>query len=117
MHSSMKIRGARVNNLKDINLDIPLGKIIGISGPSGSGKSSLAFHTIHAEAKRRYLNSYPEYLKFFAERPSPVDVDHISPVLPTFSLTQNNPVKGGRINIGDILMVSEKWQSLFFWDL
>jgi len=108
------IRGARVHNLKNIDIDFPMGKITCIAGPSGSGKSTLAFKTLVAESKRRLLNSYPGSLKFFSERPAKVDVDEISPVLPVMSLAQVNPILGSRSNVGDLLGISEKIQSLYY---
>ena len=61
----IEIRGARVHNLKNVDLDIPLRKLICFGGPSGSGKTSLAFHTLLTESKRRFLNSFPNSVKFF----------------------------------------------------
>jgi excinuclease ABC subunit A len=114
LNEIIKIRGATVNNLKSVDLDISVGKIICFTGPSGSGKSSLAFHTLYAESKRRFLNSLPSFLKFFNERPAPVSVESISPVLPVFALPQTNPVMGSRSNVGDLLGITEKLGKLFF---
>ncbi len=110
----IEIRGARVHNLKNISLDIPLKKLICFAGPSGSGKTSLAFHTLLAESKRRFLNSFPNSLKFFSDRPSAVDVDHIFPVLPVFGLPQINPVMGSRSVVSDIMRLTDSLQSLFY---
>lgn len=110
----IKIKGARVNNLKNIDLELPTKKLISITGPSGSGKTSLAFHTLYAESKRRFFNSFPNSMKLFAERPTPVDVDMIYPVLPVFALPQINPVVGSRSNISDILRITEYFQTLFY---
>ncbi len=109
----IKICGARVNNLKNIDIEIPLNKIVCIAGPSGSGKTSLAFHTIFTESKRRFLNSFPTYLKFFSERPAPVDVDLIEPVLPVFGLPQVNPVIGARSVVSDLMNLTEQLQNLY----
>ncbi|MDP7321318.1 MAG: hypothetical protein QF441_11950 [Bacteriovoracaceae bacterium] len=114
MADFIKIRGARVHNLKNIDLDIPLNKLTCFFGPSGSGKTSLAFHTLYSESKRRFLNSFPTYLKFFSERPAPVDVDEIYPVLPVFGLPQINPVVGARSNVSDIMHLTELLQSHFY---
>ena len=65
MIDKMLIRGAKVHNLKNIDVDIPLGKIVGIAGVSGSGKSSLAFDTIYAEGQRRYMESLSSYARQF----------------------------------------------------
>ncbi len=114
MEKMIKIRGARVNNLKDVDIDLPINKITCFSGPSGSGKTSLAFHTVYNESKRRFLNSFPTYLKFFSDRPAPVDVDEIFPVLPVFGLPQINPVIGTRSVVADTMRLSEIFQSLYF---
>ena len=110
----IRIRGARVHNLKSVDLDIPLRQLICFAGPSGSGKTSLAFHTLLAESKRRFVNSFPNSMKFFADRPSAVDVDEIYPVLPVFGLPQTNPVLGSRSVVCDIMRVTEVLQGLYF---
>ena len=115
MEKFIKIKGARVNNLKDVSLKIPINKMTCFFGPSGSGKTSIAFHTLFSESKRRFLNSFPTYLKFFSDRPAPVDVDEISPVLPVFGLPQNNPVVGPRSNVADTMHLTDIFQSLFFY--
>ncbi len=112
--NKIQIRGAKVHNLKNVNLDLPLNKLICFSGPSGSGKSSLAFHTLLAESKRRFLNSYPNSVKFFIDRPASVDVDSIFPVLPVFGLPQINPVLGSRTVVSDLMRVTDFLQNLFF---
>ena len=111
----IKVRGARVHNLKDIDIDIPINKITCICGPSGSGKSSLAFHTLYNESKRRYLNSMSDSLKFFSERPLRVDVDEVTPVLPAFALAQLNPIMTSRSCVMDVMGLLEKLQKLFYF--
>jgi excinuclease ABC subunit A len=111
---SIQIRGARVHNLKNIDLDIPLHKLICFAGPSGSGKTSLAFHTLLTESKRRFVNSFPNSMKFFTDRPAAVDVDRIFPVLPVFGLPQINPVVGSRSVVADIMRLTDSLQNLFF---
>ncbi len=111
---SIQIRGARVHNLKNIDLDIPLKKLICFAGPSGSGKTSLAFHTLLTESKRRFINSFPNSMKFFTERPAAVDVDQIFPVLPVFGLPQVNPVVGTRSVVSDTMRLTDSLQTLFF---
>ena len=112
---SIKIRGARTHNLKNIDVDIALNRITCIKGPSGSGKSSLAFHTLYNESRRRYLNSMPGCLKFFSERPLQADVDEISPVLPIFALRQSNPIMTSRQCVMDVIGLLEKLQKLFYF--
>lgn len=100
--------------MKSVDIELPINKITCFAGPSGSGKTSLAFHTVYNESKRRFLNSFPTYLKFFSDRPAPVDVDEIYPVLPVFGLPQINPVVGTRSVVADTTGLSELFQSLYF---
>lgn len=109
----IKVRGARTHNLKNIDIDISLGKITCIAGPSGSGKSSLAFHTLLTESKRRFINSMPMDMKFFWEIPHTVDVDSIYPVLPAWGLPQHNPVVNSRPVALDVLGGHERLQRIF----
>ena len=111
---TIEIRGARVHNLKNIDLDIPLRKLVCFAGPSGSGKTSLAFHTLLTESKRRFVNSFPNSMKFFTERPAAVDVDRIFPVLPVFGLPQINPVVGSRAVVSDVMRLTDSLQNLYF---
>lgn len=109
----IQIRGARTHNLKNINLDIPIGKITCFAGPSGSGKSSLAFHTLMTESKRRFINSLPTEMKFFWELSSSVNVDSISPVLPVWGLPQHNPMLNSRPVSLDVIGGHERLQRIF----
>lgn len=109
----IKVRGARTHNLKNIDIDISLGKITCIAGPSGSGKSSLAFHTLLTESKRRFINSLPTDMKFFWEIPHTVDVDSIYPVLPAWGLPQHNPVSNSRPVALDVLGGHARIQKIF----
>lgn len=108
------IKGARTHNLKEVDLKLPINKISCIYGPSGSGKSSLAFHTLLSESKRRYLNSLPNDVKFFWNMPTSADVDSIYPVLPVWGLAQSNPILGSRPNLADTMGLSEFIQRLWF---
>lgn len=110
----IEIKGARVHNLKNIDLNIPLKKLVCFAGPSGSGKTSLAFHTLLTESKRRFVNSFPNSIKFFADRPAAVDVDQIFPVLPVFGLPQINPIAGSRAVVSDIMRLTDTLQNLYF---
>src|SRR5690606_23092168 len=111
----IQIRGARTHNLKNLDLDIPLNKITCIYGPSGSGKSSLAFHTLFQESKRRLINSFPSDIKFFWDIPQSTDVDKIEPVLPVWALPQHNPVVGSRPSLGDLMGLTERLQQVFYF--
>lgn len=113
MFTHIKIAGAKVHNLKNIDVEIPLQKITCLIGPSGSGKTSLAIHTLLAESKRRFLVALPNSMKLFTEKPAPVDVDHLAPVLPVFGLNQHNPILSSRSNVADSLGLSDELQKLF----
>ncbi|MCB9094587.1 MAG: hypothetical protein H6621_05910 [Halobacteriovoraceae bacterium] len=114
MNDYINIEGARVNNLKSVCVKIPLNKISCFTGPSGSGKSSLAFHTILAESKRRLINCFPNSFKFFSDKPPAVDVDVMKPILPVFGLPQINPIKGSRTVVSDSLGLTALIQSLYY---
>ncbi|MBC7789107.1 MAG: excinuclease ABC subunit UvrA [Anaerolineae bacterium] len=100
MKSKIVIRGARQHNLKNIHLEIPRRSVVVITGPSGSGKSSLAFDTIYAEGQRRYVESLSAYARQFLERMEKPDVDHIDGLSPSIAIEQKNPVKTARSTIG-----------------
>ncbi len=93
----IEIRGARQNNLKGIDVDLPLGKLTVITGPSGSGKSSLAFQTIYAEGQRRYVETFSPYMRQFLDRMDKPRVDDIRGIPPAIAIEQSNPVKTSRI--------------------
>jgi excinuclease ABC subunit A len=96
----IRIRGARQHNLKGIDLDIPRRAITVITGPSGSGKSSLAFDTIYAEGQRRYVESLSAYARQFLERMKKPDVDFIDGLSPAVAIEQKNPTRTSRSTVG-----------------
>lgn len=99
----IQIRGARVHNLKNIDLDLPRNKLIAFSGVSGSGKSSLAFDTLFAEGQRRYLESVTSYARQFLEQVEPPDVDEINGLPPTIAIDQRSTASPGpRSTVGTI---------------
>ncbi|WP_127715203.1 hypothetical protein [Halobacteriovorax sp. HLS] len=110
----ISIKGARTHNLKNVDLAIALNSITCIAGPSGSGKSSLAFHTLLSESKRRFMNSFPGDVKFFWDIPQSADVDEIFPVLPVWGLAQTNPVVGSRPSAVDLVGVNDQLSKLIF---
>ena len=98
----IKISGARVNNLKNISLEIPRDKLVVVTGLSGSGKSSLAFDVVHAEGNRRYLESMSSYARHFLEISGKPDVDKIENLSPTISIDQKSISKSPRSTVGTI---------------
>jgi excinuclease ABC subunit A len=97
---SIVIRGARQHNLKGFDLEIPRRTVTVVTGPSGSGKSSLAFDTIYAEGQRRYVESLSSYARQFLERMEKPDVDSIEGLSPAVAIEQKNPTKTSRSTVG-----------------
>ncbi|MBM4194917.1 MAG: excinuclease ABC subunit A [Gemmatimonadetes bacterium] len=100
MKDFIRIRGARQHNLKGIDTDIPRRAITVVTGPSGSGKSSLAFDTIYAEGQRRYVESLSAYARQFLERMPKPDVDFIDGLSPAVAVEQKNPTRTSRSTVG-----------------
>src|SRR6201999_1849079 len=107
------IRGARQNNLKGINLDLELNKFHVITGPSGSGKSSLAFDTLYAEGQRRYVETFSPYTRQFLERMDKPDVDRIDGLPPAIAIEQSNAVKTSRSTVGTMTECADHLKLLF----
>jgi len=102
MSGLIKIRGARENNLKNIDLDLPKNKLVVFTGVSGSGKSSLAFNTIYAEGQRRYVESLSSYARQFLDMQKKPDVDLIEGLAPAISIEQKTTSKNPRSTVGTI---------------
>ncbi|HEX6911769.1 MAG TPA: excinuclease ABC subunit UvrA [Longimicrobium sp.] len=100
MKDRIVIRGARQHNLKNLDLDLPRRAVIVVTGPSGSGKSSLAFDTIYAEGQRRYVESLSTYAKQFLDRMEKPDVDRVEGISPAVAIEQRNPTKTSRSTVG-----------------
>jgi len=94
------VRGARVNNLKNISFSVPIEKLTVVTGVSGSGKSSLAFDTIYAEGQRRYVESLSAYARQFLERMDKPDVDEMRGIPPAIAIRQKNSTRNPRSTVG-----------------
>src|ERR1700726_4846113 len=103
----VEIRGARQNNLKGIDVDLPLNQMTVITGPSGSGKSSLAFDTIYAEGQRRYVETFSPYMRQFLDRMDKPRVDEIRGIPPAIAIEQSNPVKTSRSTVGTMTEIND----------
>ncbi|MDD6089189.1 MAG: excinuclease ABC subunit UvrA [Clostridiales bacterium] len=102
LHNSIYIKGARENNLKNIDLEIPRDKLVVITGLSGSGKSSLAFDTIYAEGQRRYVESLSSYARMFLGQMDKPDVDYIDGLSPAISIDQKTTSRNPRSTVGTV---------------
>src|SRR6476646_4449293 len=100
MKDRIVVRGARQHNLKGFDLEIPRRSFTVITGPSGSGKSSLAVDTIYAEGQRRYVESLSAYARQFLERMEKPAVDHIDGLSPAVAIEQKNPTRTSRSTVG-----------------
>ncbi|MBI4134722.1 MAG: excinuclease ABC subunit UvrA, partial [Candidatus Sungbacteria bacterium] len=109
----IKIRGARVHNLQNISLDIPKNKLVVITGVSGSGKSSLAFDTIYAEAERRFVESLSSYARQFLGVQDKPDVDSIDGLSPAISIDQKSVSRNPRSTVGTITEIYDYLRILF----
>ena len=107
------VRGARQNNLKNLNLDIPLGELVVVTGVSGSGKSSLVFDTLYAEGQRRYVETFSPYARQFLDRMDKPAVDRIDGIPPAIAIDQTNPVRTSRSTVGTMTELNDHLKLLF----
>ena len=105
MRDEIQIRGARANNLQNIDISIPRDKLVVMTGLSGSGKSSLAFDTIYAEGQRRYVESLSSYARQFLGQMDKPDVDSIDGLSPAISIDQKTTSKNPRSTVGTVTEV------------
>ncbi len=113
MLKNIEVRGARMHNLKNVNVDLPRDKLIVITGLSGSGKSSLAFDTIYAEGQRRYVESLSAYARQFLELQSKPDVDSIEGLSPAISIEQKTTSKNPRSTVGTVTEIYDYMRLLW----
>jgi excinuclease ABC subunit A len=113
MHDWIAVRGARVHNLKNIDVDIPRDRLVVITGLSGSGKSSLAFDTIYAEGQRRYVESLSAYARQFLEQMEKPDVDLIDGLSPAIAIEQKTTASNPRSTVGTVTEIYDYLRLLF----
>jgi excinuclease ABC subunit A len=110
---AIRVRGARVHNLRNITVEIPHNAITVVTGVSGSGKSSLAFDTVYAEGQRRYVESLSSYARQFLERMEKPDVDEISGIAPAVAIRQKNSTRNPRSTVATSTEIYDYLRLLF----
>src|SRR4030088_1367357 len=110
---AIRIRAARQNNLKDLDLDLPLNELIVVTGVSGSGKSSLVFDTLYAEGQRRYVETFSPYARQFFDRMNKPQVETIVGIPPAIAIDQTNPVRTSRSTVGTMTELNDHLKLLF----
>ncbi len=109
----IRVIGARQNNLKDLNLELPLHELIVVTGVSGSGKSSLAFDTIYSEGQRRYVETFSPYARQFLDRMDKPSTERIDGIPPAIAIDQTNPVRTSRSTVGTMTELNDHLKLLF----
>ena len=110
---AIAIYGARQNNLKNLDVAIPTGELVVVTGVSGSGKSSLVFDTLYAEGQRRYVETFSPYARQFLDRMDKPQVDRIEGILPAIAIDQTNPVRTSRSTVGTMTELNDHLKLLF----
>jgi excinuclease ABC subunit A len=111
--AAIRLRGVRQNNLKNLDVDFPLGKLTVVTGVSGSGKSSLVFDTLYAEGQRRYVETFSPYARQFLDRMDAPQVDRIEGVPPAIAIDQTNQVRTSRSTVGTMTELNDHLKLLF----
>ncbi|MDR1854694.1 MAG: excinuclease ABC subunit UvrA, partial [Azoarcus sp.] len=111
--AAIRIRGARQNNLRNLSLDLPLNRLLVVTGVSGSGKSSLVFDTLYAEGQRRYVETFSPYARQFLERMDKPRVDRIEGVPPAIAIDQVNQVRTSRSTVGTMTELADHLKLLY----
>ncbi|MGC9196376.1 MAG: excinuclease ABC subunit UvrA [Syntrophobacteraceae bacterium] len=109
----IRLRSVRCHNLKNVDLDIPLYQLIALTGVSGSGKSSLALHTLYAEGQRRYVETFSPYARQFLERMDPPEADLIEGIPPSIAIESGTAVRSSRSTVGTITEINDYLKLLF----
>ena len=109
----IKITGARQHNLKNLDVHIRTGELTVVTGPSGSGKSSLVFDTLYAEGQRRYVETFSAYARQFLDRMDRPAVDKVEGVPPAIAIDQTNPVRSSRSTVGTMTELNDHLKLLF----
>lgn len=109
--SCIRIRGARQHNLKNLDVELPTGRFIAVTGVSGAGKSSLVIETLYAEGQRRYVETFSPYARQFFERLDAPEVDEIEGVLPAIAIEGGTHVRTSRSTVGTLTEIADhaKW--------
>src|SRR5512145_1225596 len=110
---AITIHGARQNNLKNLDIAIPLNELVVVTGVSGSGKSSLVFDTLYAEGQRRYVETFSPYARQFLDRMDKPQVDAIEGIPPAIAIDQVNPVRTSRSTVGTMSELNDHLKLLF----
>lgn len=113
MLTAIRLRGVRQNNLRNIDLDIPLGKLVVVTGRSGTGKSSLVFETLHAEGQRRYVETFSPYTRQFLDMMDKPAVDSVENIRPSIAIEQGNTIRTSRSTVGTMTELCDYFKVWF----
>lgn len=114
VENTIRLRGVRQNNLRNLDLDLPTRKLVAVTGLSGSGKSSLAFETLFAEGQRRYIETFSPYARQFLDRMDKPKADSIEGIPPAIAIEQRNSVKSTRSCVGTITEICDYAKLVWF---